>query len=107
MEVHTCLGKGFLESVYQEALEQELSNRGIPYRSQCELPVYFKGAKLKKGFVADLPVFDQIIVELKAVDKLSGDHQAQLINYLKAANIKVGLLINFGAIRLEWLRRVL
>ena len=96
VEVHRELGPGFLEAVYQEALEIELARRRIPYQARQALPVYYKGQRLKKEYEADLICYEQIIVELKALDRLSGREEAQLLNYLKATGLEVGLIINFG-----------
>ena len=105
IEVHKELGIGFLEAVYQEALEIELCSRQIPYSSQKSLVISYKGYQLKKGYVADLICYDQIVVELKAMDRFSSKEEAQILNYLKATNLRVGLLINFGyAGQLEWKR---
>jgi GxxExxY protein len=107
MEVHRILGCGFLEPVYQEALEIELTARGIPYTSQQVLPISYKGQRLKKTYVADFVIFGNIIVEIKALDCLSSREEAQVINYLKSTGIEVGLLINFGSRKLEWSRKIL
>jgi GxxExxY protein len=108
MEVHRELGSGFLESVYQEALEMELSRRQIPFESQQTVKIIYKGAVLRKEFIADLICFEKILVELKAQDGLSGKEEAQVLNYLKATGKKVGLVINFGSHpKLEWKRLVL
>lgn len=107
-EVYNELGPGFLESVYQEAMEMELRARGILFLSQPKLQVAYKNQPLQKEYVADLIVFDSVIVELKALDQLAPREEAQLINYLKATRKKVGLLINFGSHpKLQWVRRVL
>lgn len=107
IEVHKILGYGFLEAIYQEALERELLYRKIPFSSQVELRVKYKDRYLEKTYVADLVAYDKIIVELKALANLSGKEEAQLINYLKATEFKVGLLINFGSQnKLEWKRFV-
>jgi GxxExxY protein len=107
MAVYNELGPGFLESVYQEAFEIELAERGIPFTSQCELPVYYKGHLLKKFFIADVLIYDKIVVELKAIGRLTLADQAQLINELKASGMLLGLLVNFGAEKdLEWWRKV-
>lgn len=105
MEVHTQLGCGFLEAVYQEALEIELATRKIPYTPQKEITIAYKGKPLKKTYVADLIAYDKIIVELKALDHLTGREEAQLINYLKVTGMIVGVLFNFGGRQLEWFRR--
>lgn len=107
-EVFNEMGNGYLEDVYQESLELELKDRGIPYVPQPKLPIHYKGRMLRKHYEADLLVFDKIIVELKAVKALLPEHEAQLINYLKATGRKVGYLVNFGAFpKLDWRRRVL
>lgn len=107
MEVYNVLGPGFLEAVYQEALEVELADRRIPFRPQPELPVYYKGRQLRKYFVGDLLAFDSILIEIKAIDSLSSREFSQLINQLKAGGIRLGLLINFGAAKnLQWKRIV-
>lgn len=107
-EVHNEMGGGFLEEVYHESLEIELTKRGIPFVSKPKLPVFYKGQPLKKTYEADLIVIGEIIVELKAVKTLLPEHEAQLINYLKATRKRVGYLINFAAYpRLESKRFVL
>ncbi len=104
MEVHNELGNGFLEPVYQEALEEEFKIQGIPYVREKLLPVMYKGEQLKKEYYADFVCYDDIIVELKAVSVLSKPHKAQVLNYLNAANKEIGLLINFGETKLKWER---
>ena len=107
IEVHKELGIGFLEAVYQEALEIELRTRQLPFIPQKPLVISYKGYQLKKEYVADLISYDQIVVELKAIDRLTGKEESQILNYLKATGLRVGLLINFGyAGRLEWKRFV-
>jgi GxxExxY protein len=107
-EVHTEMGHGFLEEVYHESLELELNERGIPFTSKSALSLSYKGRLLKKQYVADLIVIGEIVVELKAVKALAPEHEAQLINYLRATRKRVGYLINFGAFpKLEWKRFVL
>ena len=107
MEVYWQLGRDFLEPVYQEALEIELKHRHIPFQSQKHLAVNYKGQRLLKGYIADLVCYEQIIVELKTIERLSGKEMAQLINYLKATGLRVGLLLNFGSSgKLEWKRYV-
>jgi GxxExxY protein len=107
IEVHRELGAGFLEAVYQEAMERELALRGISFEAQRELVIHYRGQPLSKIYVCDLLCFDKVLVELKAMDRLTGREEAQVINYLKAAGLPVGLLINFGAHgKLEWRRLV-
>lgn len=108
MDVCYQLGRGFLEPIYQEAIEIELSRRGLPFEHQKELTILYKGHPLEKKYVADLICFNQIIVELKALERLTGIDEAQLLNYLKMTRMRVGLLINFGSkVRLEWKRYVI
>jgi GxxExxY protein len=107
MEVHRVLGHGFLEGVYQEALEIELQNRATPFSIQTEVPVAYKGVTLKCFDKPDFIVRDKIIVGIKALSKLTGIEEAQILNYLKATRIELGLLIKFGAASLEWKRMVL
>jgi GxxExxY protein len=103
MEVHSELGPGFLEAVYQEALEIELGTRRIPFEAQKQLTVAYKGQRLKKEYCDDIICYEQIIVELKAMDRGAGKEESQILNYLKATGLKVGLLINFGSHgKLEW-----
>jgi len=106
LEVHRVLGCGFLEPVYQEALEREFLRRGILFRREVELPVEYKGERLTATYKADFICYDDVIVELKALDRLGGKEKAQVINYLKASGHRRGLLINFGALRLEHERLV-
>ena len=91
MEVHNELGNGFLEPVYQEALEEELKLQGIPYEREKLLPVMYKGKQLTKEYYADFVCYGTIIVELKAVTNLVKAHKAQILNYMKAAKSEVGL----------------
>ncbi len=108
MEVHRVLGHGFLEPVYQEAMEIESKTRGIPFEAQKVLEVHYKEHILKKEYIADMVCYGKIIVEFKALDQLTNREETQILNYLKATGMKVGLLINFGAHgRLEWKRFVL
>ncbi|MGF7141289.1 GxxExxY protein [Roseimarinus sediminis] len=104
MSVHKELGNGFLESVYEEALEREFTKRNIPYKRQCRLNVLYDGKPLDKYFKADFLCFDQIILEIKAANFLHPDNQKQVINYINAAEKAVGLLINFGEPSLKWKR---
>ena len=95
-EVYKDKGHGFLEPVYQECLEMELRQRGIPFEAQPILPLTYKGTPLKQGYRADLICNDKILVELKAVSRIVDEHRAQVLNYLNATGIQVGLLVNFG-----------
>ena len=106
MEVHKELGCGFLEAVYQEALGREFNSQGIPNSPQPVIEILYKGKPLDKKYQPDYVCYDEIIVEIKAMAVLSGLEEAQLINYLKATGLKVGLLINFGARSLEYKRLV-
>ena len=107
MEVYNVLGADFLESVYQEALEIEFSTRGIPFESQQKLDIRYKEHRLNQRYKPDFVVYEKIIVEIKAVHELSSHDQAQLLNYLKATGLAVGVLVNFGAEKhLEWKRMV-
>jgi GxxExxY protein len=104
MEVHRVLGCGFLEGIYQQALEIELTTRKIPYIPQKELPIYYKNVLLSKIYVADFVLDERIIVEIKALNRLTPQEDAQILNYLKATGFELGLLINFGGESLEWKR---
>jgi len=96
LEVHRTLGPGLLESTHEQCLAHELSLSGIPFKLQFPLPVRYKGIKLDCGYRIDLFVDDELIVELKSVDKITGLHKAQLLTYMKLSEVKVGLLINFN-----------
>lgn len=106
LEVHKDLGCGFLEAVYQEAFQLELQSRNIPFVSQKKLTLFYKGQRLAKEYYADVVCYNSIIIELKALDQLSSSATAQILNYLKASRLKVGVLINFGSSSLEWKRFV-
>ncbi|MCR5240371.1 MAG: GxxExxY protein [Prevotella sp.] len=101
MEVHRHLGGGFLEVVYGDALEMEFQERGIPYQREKDLQIYYKDKVLPHFYKADFICYDSIVVELKAVENLTVESQAQVINYLAATGCKVGLLLNFGRRSLE------
>lgn len=96
MEVYKAMGSGFLESVYQECLELEFVRRGVPFESQKLLALTYLGTPLKQTYRADFVCHDKIIVELKAVSKLTNEHHAQVMNYLKATGMKLGFVLNFG-----------
>ena len=107
MEAHREKGCGFAEPVYQECMEIELADRKVPAEAQKEMTISYKGRRLKKTYLADFVTFGKIIVELKALDKLTPREEAQVINYLKSSGLEVAVLINFGASSLEWKRIVL
>jgi GxxExxY protein len=108
MEVYNQLGPGFGEAIYQEALEIESDARKLPNNPQQEIYIDYKGTKLKQFFKPDFIYYDKIIAEIKALDRLTSREEAQLLNYLKATGLPVGILINFGRENdLEWKRMVL
>lgn len=104
MEVHNHLGDGFLEAVYQEALEYEFELQSIPSVREYPLQIIYKNKILEKEYFPDFICYNQIIVELKAVTELSTTHTSQVLNYLKATGYRLGLLINFGESSLKWKR---
>jgi GxxExxY protein len=107
MEVHRQLGCGFLEPVYQEALAMEFDLRRLPCRREVELPVFYKGKQLGTGYRPDFVCYGALVVELKALAKLGGVEEAQVLNYMKAGSFATGLLLNFGTKALEYRRLVL
>ena len=107
MEVHNVLGAGFLESVYQEALAYEFYLQNIPFEREKKLTIRYKDIELEKMYSADFVCYDAIIVELKALSGLTSEHEAQVLNYLKATGYKLGILVNFGGKTLEYKRLVL
>ncbi|HEY1562020.1 MAG TPA: GxxExxY protein [Caulobacteraceae bacterium] len=107
MEVHRQLGCGFLEAIYQEALALEFEKRAIPNRREASLKIVYKDRTLTGGYRVDFLCFEAVIVELKALAHLSTAEEAQIINYLKASSVGLGLLLNFGALRLEYKRLIL
>ena len=95
-EVYREMGSGFLEAVYQECLRKEFLSRRIPFIAQEELRLYYKGEPLEQVYKPDFICFGKIIVELKAIKKITPEHKAQVFNYLKATSLKLGLIVNFG-----------
>ncbi|MDD3050055.1 MAG: GxxExxY protein [Candidatus Cloacimonetes bacterium] len=106
MEVHRTLGCGFLESVYQEALALEFNYQNIPFEREKLIEINYKGIKLAKHYFADFICYDKIILELKALSAITSDHEAQILNYLKATGMEVGILVNFGEKSLTYERKV-
>ena len=104
MEVHRVLGARFVEPVYQSALETEMEIRGIPFIHELELPVYYKGTKLRVSYRADLLCYQSVLVELKALENLTTREESQIMNYLAASRIRRGLLLNFGSRSLQYRR---
>ncbi len=96
IEVYNTLGAGFLEAVYQEALALEFQSRRIPFEAQKRLRIFYKEQPLQKEYIADFVCFDTIIIEIKALKSLSGTEDSQILNYLKATNLRCGIIINFG-----------
>ncbi len=106
MEVHRHLGHGFLEAVYQEALLREFRARQIPVDTEVRLTINYKGEALKHTYRADVLCYDKVLVEIKALSRLTTVEQSQVINYLKATGLERGLLLNFGRPSLEYRRLV-
>ncbi|MBL7219971.1 MAG: GxxExxY protein [Phycisphaerae bacterium] len=96
-EVYREMGCGFLEAVYQECMEKELAEQSIPFEAQKELTLTYKGEPLEQVYKADLICYGQILVELKAAKATTSEHRAQILNYLSAAGLRLGLLVNFGS----------
>ncbi len=107
IDVHRTLGCGFLEAVYQEALAIELTANSVPFQTQVELPIAYKSYRLASQYRADFICYGRVVVEIKALSQISGPEEAQLLNYLKATKLPIGLLINFGAASLQYRRRIL
>jgi len=95
-EVYREMGCGFLEAVYQECMEVEFAERKIPFKAQMDLRLGYKGKRLRQSYKPDFICFDRVIVELKAVSAVTPKHKAQILNYLKATGLTLGLLMNFG-----------
>ena len=106
MEVHGALGQGFLESVYEEAFAHELSLRNIPFERQKGLSVYYKERRVKE-FICDFLIGEKVLVEIKAMKKMTDVDKAQIMNYLKATRTKIGILFNFGERSLKFERIIL
>jgi GxxExxY protein len=106
MEVHRELGCGFSEPVYYEPFEIELVARDVPFQRNVELPIVYKGRRIKKTYCADYICFGEVVVEIKALSLIGAIEEAQLINYIRAAGVERGLLLNFGARSLQYKRRV-
>lgn len=106
MKIHSALGSGYKEVIYQDALEVELFNRKIPFEREKTYQVIYEGITLKHHFIADFIIYGNIIIELKATNEIINPFIAQTINYLKASGLKLGLIINFGLPSLEYKRIV-
>ena len=100
IEVHRHLGPGLLESTYEQCMVHEMTTQRVPHRSQVPLPVQYKGFRLDYGYRIDILVAEQVVVELKSVEKMTGLHEAQMLTYMKLAGVDRGLLINFNVQRL-------
>ncbi|MCB1105089.1 MAG: GxxExxY protein [Cephaloticoccus sp.] len=107
MEIHTTLGQGHDEVIYKDSLAIELQNNRVPYAREKKFEITYKGVTLPHHYFADFVVQDKIIFEAKAVEKLTDAHIKQVLNYLAAARLRLGLLVNFGAASLEWRRVIL
>ncbi len=108
LAVHKDKGHGFVEAIYQDALEIELELSGIPFERQRNFSIYYQDRPLKHTYTPDLIGFDKILIELRAAKALNDEHRAQLLNYLKITGLQLGLLVNFGSYpRLEWERIIL
>ena len=106
MEVHNNLGKGFLEIVYKDALEYEFRKNNIPFEREKEYTVNYKEIILPHKFYADFVVFDKIILEVKGIAEIADEFIAQTLNYLKVSGLKLGLIVNFGELSLQYKRVV-
>jgi GxxExxY protein len=96
-EVYRTMGSGFLEAVYQECLALEFATRGVPFAAQSPIPLSYKGTALRQSYQADFVCFGAIVLELKCVRAIAPEHRAQVLNYLKATGLTLGLLVNFQA----------
>ena len=106
MELHQIMGCGFLEAVYQEALSLEFELRHIPFQREIGLPIIYKGKRLDTSYRADFLCYGSVIVEVKALTQISGTEESQIINYLKATKLEIGLLVNFGTQSLQYKRYI-
>ena len=104
MNVHNELGSGFLEAVYQSALELEFKEMGIPYRKEAKIEIFYKGKKIDQVYYADFICYERFVIELKAVTSLVKAHKSQVLNYLKGSKLEIGYLVNFGENSLKWQR---
>ncbi len=104
MEVHNILSYGFAEAVYHEALTLEFERAGIPFRRECALPINYKGTVLSCAYRADFICYDEVLIEIKALTRLSGTEDGQILNYIRASGLEKALLINFGTAKLEYKR---
>jgi GxxExxY protein len=107
MNVHNELGCGFLEPIYQEALSFEFHDLNILFEREKVLEIHYKQHLLAKKYVADYVCYDKVILELKAADSIATENIAQILNYLKATNFKIGLIVNFGTTQLQYKRIIL
>ena len=107
MEVHNNLGKGFLEIVYKDALEYEFYKFGIPFEREKKYEVHYKDLILPHNFFADFVVYNKVILEIKSMNGIADEHIAQTINYLKVSDNKLGIIVNFGHLSLQYKRIVL
>jgi GxxExxY protein len=107
MEIHRELGKGHNEVIYKDALVVELTRAGIPFLREKAFKITYKGALLAHDYFADFVIWDKVLLEVKAVEKLIEPHSKQVLNYLAASKLRLGLLVNFGSDSLDWKRVVL
>ena len=106
IEIHKKLGAGFNEAIYEEVLQKEFKKRNIPFETAKKLQLYYDGVALEKNLIADFVCYDKIIIQLKAVSNIEAAATQQTVNFLKATNFKLGLLINFGEPSLKWKRLI-